>query len=62
MTLNEIVEMLEGISMKKVNVTYGPERPGDAKHSRADISKIEKLLGYQAKKRFGEGLVEVYKW
>jgi UDP-N-acetylglucosamine 4-epimerase len=61
-TLNEMVEMLEGISEKKVQVTYGPERAGDVKHSRADISKIEKHLAYQPKKRFEEGLGEVYSW
>jgi UDP-N-acetylglucosamine 4-epimerase len=61
-TLNEMVEMLEGISQKKVKVTYGPERAGDVKHSRADISKIEKHLAYQPKRRFEEGLGEVYNW
>jgi UDP-N-acetylglucosamine 4-epimerase len=61
-TLNEMVEMLEGITEKKVKVTYGAERAGDVKHSRADISKIEKHLAYRPKKRFEEGLGEVYNW
>mgnify|MGYP000721609345 CR=1 FL=1 len=61
-TLNQMVSMLEGISGKKVKVNYGPERPGDVKHSRADISKITELLDYQPEVRFEEGLKEVYEW
>jgi UDP-N-acetylglucosamine 4-epimerase len=61
-TLNEMVAMLEGISDIKVQVTYGPERAGDVKHSRADIGKIEKRLCYKPKKRFEEGLRQVYNW
>ncbi|MFT6324521.1 MAG: nucleoside-diphosphate-sugar epimerase [Halieaceae bacterium] len=62
MTLNEMVDMLEGISEKKVKVTFGAERAGDVKHSRADISKIESRLNYSPKRRFEEGLKEVYQW
>jgi len=61
-TLNEMIGMLKDITGKKVNVIYGPERPGDVKHSRADISKIESRLAYQPKKRFKAGLEEVYEW
>ena len=61
-TLNEMVGMLEDISKKKVAVVYGPERPGDVKHSRADISKIETRLNYKPQTRFKEGLQEAYNW
>ena len=61
-TLNQMVKMLEGISGKKVKVNYGPERPGDVKHSRADIAKIENLLAYRPEVRFEEGLERVYGW
>ena len=61
-TLNEMVKMLEEISGKKVPVTHGPERPGDVKHSRADISKIQNLLAYKPQVRFKEGLKRVHEW
>ena len=61
-SLNDMVGMLEGISDKQVKVTYGPERPGDVKHSKANIGKAEQLLGYAPKVRFKEGLKEVYNW
>ncbi len=61
-SLNEMIEMLNTISGKSLAATYGPERPGDVKHSKADISKIENLLGYQPKVRFKEGLEKAYTW
>jgi len=35
---------------------YGPERPGDIRHSHADISKARRLLGYHPKTRIGAGI------
>jgi UDP-N-acetylglucosamine 4-epimerase len=61
-TLNEMIELLEehtGISMK---AHYGPERTGDVRHSRADISKIKRLLGYEPGVYFRDGLKQVYQW
>lgn len=61
-SLNEMVGMLKKISGNNIQVNYGPERPGDVRHSKAKISKAEILLGYTPKVRFSEGLQEVYKW
>ena len=61
-SLNEMVEMLRDISEGNPSVTYGPEREGDVKHSKADISRANELLGYQPKVRFNEGLGKVYQW
>lgn len=61
-TLNGIVNMLKRFTGKNIDPLYGPERPGDVRHSRADISKIKRLLGYEPKVLFEEGLEEVYKW
>jgi len=61
-SLNEMVSMLKEIAGKEVKVTHGPERPGDVRHSKANINKAEKLLGYSPKVRFEKGLREVYKW
>ncbi|MDA9128408.1 SDR family oxidoreductase [Flavobacteriaceae bacterium] len=61
-SLNEMVGMLERISGKKVKVTHGPERPGDVRHSRADITKSKRNLSYEPKIMFEEGLERVFKW
>jgi UDP-N-acetylglucosamine 4-epimerase len=61
-SLNEMVEMLQDVSGKGLEANYGPERPGDVKHSKADISKIQNLLDYKPQVRFREGLEQVYRW
>jgi UDP-N-acetylglucosamine 4-epimerase len=62
MSLNDMIKLLQDLSGKDLKPNYGPERPGDVKHSKADISKIENLLGYKPKVRFKEGLGKVYGW
>jgi UDP-N-acetylglucosamine/UDP-N-acetylgalactosamine 4-epimerase len=61
-TLNEMVSILERVSGKQVTPKYQAERPGDVKHSKADITKIKTLLGYEPTVRFKEGLSKVYQW
>lgn len=41
---------------------FGPERPGDIKHSNADISKARKLLGYNPQWSFEQGILEAIAW
>jgi UDP-N-acetylglucosamine 4-epimerase len=55
---NELREMA-GSSMKPV---YGPERPGDVKHSLADISKARGLLGYEPAVSIQKGLQLTFEW
>ena len=59
-SLNEMVSMLESIAGKKVKVTHGPERPGDVRHSKANIGKAKELLGYAPNVRFEKGLKKVF--
>jgi UDP-N-acetylglucosamine 4-epimerase len=61
-SLNEMVEALKAISGSEVEVHHGPERKGDVKHSKADISKAERLLGYKPKVYFKEGLAKAWEW
>ena len=41
---------------------YGPERPGDVKHSLADISKAKELLGYTVQTSVEQGLKLTFQW
>jgi UDP-N-acetylglucosamine 4-epimerase len=59
-SLNEMVKSLCEITGKQIAATYGPERAGDVKHSKADIEKIERILGYSPDYTFKEGLSIVY--
>ncbi len=61
-TLNEMVDMLRQITGKNIQPQYGPERPGDVKHSNADITKIRTKLGYEPQVYMFEGMKRVYEW
>ena len=47
---------------KDIEPVFGPERPGDIKHSNADISKAKRLLGYHPEYDFERGLNEAIEW
>ncbi len=47
---------------KDIQPIYAPVRPGEIKHSYADISKIKKDLNYQPIVSFSEGLKQTFKY
>lgn len=47
---------------KNIEPKFGPDRPGDIKHSNADINKAKKLLGYDPEYDFSKGLNEAIEW
>jgi UDP-N-acetylglucosamine 4-epimerase len=61
-TLNDVVMYLNQITGKQIQSIYGPARPGDIQHSRADIDKINHFLGYTPLVHFYNGLENVYAW
>ena len=66
--LNDLYKMIvNNIQLKRSSLTihdpiYKEFRPGDVKHSRADISKAEKLLGYSPTHKVEEGIDETVSW
>ena len=60
--LNQTFQLLKGITGYKGDVKYEPERAGDVKHSLADLSRIEKALGYKPLVNFEEGLRRTVEW
>lgn len=46
----------------KAEPDFGPGRAGDIKHSNADISKAEKLLGYHPEWSFERGIKAAIEW
>lgn len=61
-TLNDTFRILKKITGYYGEPKYGPERAGDVKHSRADISKAEKYLGYKPRVSFEQGLKTTVEW
>lgn len=55
-TLNELLNALQGFIDVDVSPTYTDERPGDVRHSQADISRAREILGYCPSVSFEEGL------
>jgi UDP-N-acetylglucosamine 4-epimerase len=47
---------------KDIEPVFIPDRKGDIKHSHADISKAKKMLGYNPKWSFEQGIVETINW
>jgi nucleoside-diphosphate-sugar epimerase len=63
-TVNGIVETLNKLLGTDIDALYKDPRPGDVRHSHADISKAEGLLGYEPTVDFKEGLkrtIEFYR-
>lgn len=47
---------------KKIEPIYGPDRPGDIKHSNASIEKAKKYLGYNPDYSFEDGIKLAIDW
>jgi UDP-glucose 4-epimerase len=60
--LNEMFRVLKKLTGYPGEVKHGPERAGDAKHSLADLSRVEKHLGYRPQVNFEEGLRRTIDW
>ncbi len=61
-TLNETLRLLGKITGKNTTPKYDPPRTGDIRDSQADISAARKLLGYDPRVGFEEGLRRTYEW
>ena len=48
--------------LRTLDVVYGPFRQGDIRHSLADISKAQRLLGYAPTHSVEQGLSETLAW
>jgi UDP-glucose 4-epimerase len=55
-SLNDLVTSLRDILGSDVKAEHAPDRPGDVKHSHADIARARELLGYEPTIGFREGL------
>jgi len=61
-TVNEIIDTINRLLGKKIRPIYEPVRPGDVKHSLADITVAKKLLGFKPVVLFEEGLAKAIEW
>jgi len=59
-TLNELVKQINNLLNKNIESIYANKRPGDIKHSFADISYIKEQLNYSPSISFEDGLNKTY--
>ncbi len=57
--LMELLAIFGAYFNKNLEIQHQPERRGDLRHSLADISKIQNLLGYKPNQNFHTGLQEL---
>jgi UDP-glucose 4-epimerase len=61
-TINNLVALLQEVSGIKPEVVHGPPRPGDVRHSLADISAAREAFGFEPTISLQEGLKEYMDW
>ncbi len=61
-TVNRIIEIINELLGKNIKPLYTDPRPGDVKHSLADITLAEKTIGYKPTVHFRKGLQKAIKW
>ncbi len=61
-TLLDLVDLLEEILGRELHLLHTAERPGDVRHTLADISQAEHCLGYHPQVSFAEGFARTAKY
>lgn len=61
-SVNQLIEILNGIIGVSLKPQYQPERKGDVKHSSASIEKARHMLGFMPSLTFEEGLRKTVEW
>jgi nucleoside-diphosphate-sugar epimerase len=62
MTVNALLGAVNEVLGAGVEAVHAPPRPGDIKHSTADVRKAKKVLGFEPGTPFIEGLRETVAW
>jgi nucleoside-diphosphate-sugar epimerase len=61
-SLNQLFETIRNLVEARVEPIYTEPRPGDVRDSQADIGKARRLLGYEPRVSFEEGLRKTVEW
>ncbi len=61
-TLNELWDIIKELANITTTPDYKPERKGDVKHSLADITRANSLIGYNPSVSVKAGLLIAYQW
>jgi nucleoside-diphosphate-sugar epimerase len=60
--LTEVIDTMEKIVDRPIRRQHIDAAMGDARHTAADVTKAQKILGYQPQVSLAEGLVKEWEW
>jgi len=61
-TINQLAELMRTLGGSPVAIEHAPARPGDVRHSRADITAARDALGFRPGRQLEDGLREYQNW
>ena len=61
-TIKEMAETIQQLLEKDVKIEFIPSRPGDFEGKEASNDKIKRLLGWEPKVDFREGMEKTIAW
>ena len=61
-TLLELLATISEVTGRPTDPTFGPPRPGDIRHSQADISLARQALAYEVRVPLREGIARTVTW
>ena len=61
-SLNQLLDLVESITGRRVKRTYGPPRAGDVRDSQASLERAADVLGYRPTVNVEEGLRRTWEW
>jgi len=61
-TVNGLVNMLNSLLGKEIQPKYEEARPGDIRHSLADVTKAQEMLGFRPRMSVLDGLKSTLEW
>jgi UDP-glucuronate 4-epimerase len=61
-TLTQMVQTIEQATGKKAKLKHLPDQPGDVPRTMADITRARRMLGYEPRTAFAEGVAAQVAW
>jgi UDP-glucose 4-epimerase len=61
-SLNQLLDLVESITGRKVKRAYAPPRAGDVRDSQASLERASQVLGYRPAVNVEEGLRRTWEW
>lgn len=61
-TINQTINFINQALNTRIEPIYQTNRVGEIKHSKADITKAQEILGYQPVVKFPDGIKETVQW